>query len=111
MLAPNGLSAPLSLSKLPLRSGAADIVQQGLRASLYPANKAALEGVMAIDEATPAAVLLCDPQTAGGFLAAIPTDKSADVLDALQKQGITDAAIVGHVHECSENQLPITLTD
>jgi selenide,water dikinase len=44
----------------------------------------------------PPAALLFDPQTAGGLLAAIPSDKIHSTLEALEKEGYR-AARIGEV--------------
>lgn len=44
-------------------------------------------------------LLLCDAQTSGGLLSAIPENYANDYLDTLQKAGIENAAIIGSVRE------------
>ncbi|HBB93404.1 MAG: selenide, water dikinase SelD [Bacteroidetes bacterium GWF2_49_14] len=40
---------------------------------------------------------LCDAQTSGGLLAAVPEDQARQALDALRSSGIEDAAIIGRI--------------
>jgi selenide,water dikinase len=64
---------------------------------LYPANLSATQEIDAAPATRDAAAypLLFDPQTAGGFIAAVPPDRSKDCLAALQAAGYGSANIVG----------------
>ena len=53
----------------------------------YPANRAALAGVLDGPEDARTA-LLCDPQTAGGLLAAIPRDHASRLMTELEEAGV-----------------------
>jgi selenide,water dikinase len=77
-----GLTAEIQLDWVPFYPGAERLAAQGVRSSLYAANLAA--HTIDVDD-NPAAALLLDPQTAGGLLAAIPSDKVGDILDELPK--------------------------
>lgn len=59
----------LDRSAIPFFPGALDLAKKGLKSSLYPANRAACPEIKGDD---PETLLLFDPQTAGGFLAALP---------------------------------------
>ena len=89
------LAAELDLAAIPLLPGAAQLAAEGMASTLAPANRAALIGHIAVPDA-PAAALLFDPQTAGGFLAAVPPDQARSVLMALQAAG-SPAAIIGRL--------------
>lgn len=89
------LAAELDLAAIPLLPGAAELAAEGVASTLAPANRAALIGRIALPDA-PAAALLFDPQTAGGFLAAVPPDQAASVLAELQASG-SPAAIIGQL--------------
>ena len=51
--------------------------------------------------------LLCDPQTSGGLLAAIPQDQADQALKALKDAGIKRAAIVGTVETFEGTRLKV----
>jgi selenide,water dikinase len=108
MLQDQGLSAQLDLSALPMLPGVEALAADGLRASLYPANRAALAGVLEVGEDQRAA-LLCDPQTAGGLLAAVPPQSAASLVASLRKAGAPQAAIIGSVVESGPLGTTITL--
>jgi cysteine desulfurase NifS/selenium donor protein len=44
-------------------------------------------------------IVLCDAQTSGGLLAAVPGDKAEEIIQALFDAGITQAHIIGKVEE------------
>ncbi|KAB2542292.1 selenophosphate synthase [Salipiger aestuarii] len=89
ILTASGVGARLVLDAVPLLAGAEALAAQGVRSTLYPQNLAAIPG-LAPD--SPRAELLCDPQTAGGLLAAIPD--GATKVRQLRSLG-HDAAVIG----------------
>lgn len=90
----NGIGARLDLGNIPLLAGAASLAAQGIRSTIWPANRAA---VLLEDFAeTPTEVLLFDPQTAGGLLAAIPVETANAALQSLNNAGYT-AAVIGEI--------------
>lgn len=68
----SNLSADISLSSLPLFEGAEDLAAKGTRSSIWADNRAAVDATL---PETPRSALLFDPQTAGGFVGAVPADK------------------------------------
>ncbi len=86
--------AQLDLENIPLLEGAAALAAQGIRSSIWAANLAAVP--LATTPKTPAEILLFDPQTAGGLLAAIPATKAKTTLSQLENIGIP-AAIIGEI--------------
>ncbi|SEN94643.1 selenide, water dikinase [Gemmobacter aquatilis] len=93
----SGTAATLSLAEIPLLPGAAALAALGVASTLAPANRAALIGRIAAPT-TPEAALLFDPQTAGGFLAALPAARADSTMAALLHAGIP-AARIGTVTE------------
>lgn len=92
MLVASGCRARLDPDRIPLLPGAAALAADGVRAHLAQANR---DAVPASLPDTPLGWLLSDPQTAGGFLAAVPPDAAAEVLAALHAAGETDASVIG----------------
>ncbi len=90
----NGLGARLDLARIPLLKGAAALAEAGVRSTIWPANRAAV--ALKNFTETPAEILLFDPQTAGGLLAALPADKAEAALHSLQNAGYP-AAIIGEI--------------
>ncbi|MEL6888654.1 MAG: selenide, water dikinase SelD [Pseudomonadota bacterium] len=91
MVRDQGLSARLDLAAVPVFPGAEALAAEGLRSSLFDGNRAAV----AFDGPdTARAALLFDPQTAGGFLAAIPPERVEAVVARLQRLG-AGASVIG----------------
>lgn len=86
----SGLGAEIEQREIPVFSGAETLAAAGLRSTIWAANRAAapVEGAEGALGA-----LLHDPQTAGGFLAAVPEDDAATILPALRAAGHNAARI------------------
>ncbi|MEW6272123.1 MAG: selenide, water dikinase SelD [Thermodesulfobacteriota bacterium] len=101
VLRASGVGAALRLAALPALPGALELLEAGWRSSAHAATRALLAGARVADEARAPALaarveLLCDPQTSGGLLAAVPPAALPDVLAGLQRAGVL-AAVVGEV--------------
>ena len=111
MTKPSGVDVDLQLSAVPFLDGAQDTVRLGILSSLQPQNvrlRRAVRDVNAFasDERFP---LLFDPQTAGGLLASIPSDRAGACLAELHRLGYRHAAIIGEVKPLSDQLEPIVL--
>ncbi|MBY6202200.1 selenide, water dikinase SelD [Maritalea mobilis] len=93
----SGVGARVDVSALPLLDGAEVLADRGIRSTLYPQNRAALQWTVTAPE-SPRADLCFDPQTAGGLLAALPEADATKVLPRIRALG-HDAAIIGVVTE------------
>ncbi len=87
----SNLRADLTLAAVPLYEGAAKLAAAGIRSSAYPDNLAAAPVTGASGAA---GVLLHDPQTAGGLLAAVAPDQADALVRELRALGHA-AAIIG----------------
>lgn len=77
----------------------------GMASSLQAANEDAMAMVELGDGLRPADAmvrLLCDPQTCGGLLAAVPESRANDCVRALRSAGFVHADIVGSVIEAAD---------
>ena len=95
VLRASNVAADLDLATVPILAGAEDLAAEGIASTIAPANRAALLGRIEAPSNARAA-LLYDPQTAGGLLASIPTDKAESVTAALQEIGF-NAAMIGRI--------------
>ncbi|MGQ0563453.1 MAG: selenide, water dikinase SelD [Gemmobacter sp.] len=99
MLDAAGLGARLSLEAIPVLPGAVALAAAGQASSLAPANRAAVQGRLSVPaplQGDPRLALLWDPQTCGGFLAAVPADQADRLVADLRAAG-DDAARIGDV--------------
>lgn len=87
----SNLRADLTLATMPLYDGAAALADDGIRSTAYPDNLAAAPVAGASGAA---GLLLHDPQTAGGLLAAVAPDQAEACVAALRAAG-HEAAIIG----------------
>lgn len=112
MTRPSGVDAELQLGALPLLDGAVDCVKAGIVSSLQPANvrlrRALRNAEVFVDD--PRYPLLFDPQTAGGLLASVPAERSADCVRALQAAGYPHTAAIGRISDASDALEPVVLT-
>lgn len=89
------LAAELDLATVPFYDGAEALAAGGLRSTIYEANAAQ---TMVFGDESPRAVLLHDPQTAGGMLAAVKAEEAAGLVVQLRALG-HQAAVIGTLQE------------
>jgi selenide,water dikinase len=106
-----GVDADLGIDDVPVLAGAAETVAAGILSSLQPQNLRLRRAIRDLEQAGrhPRYPLMFDPQTAGGLLAGVPGGKAESCVRALKELGYTETAIVGRVHERSDEPEPITL--
>jgi selenide,water dikinase len=93
MLAASGADARLDPGGIPALDGALDLIAAGIASSLHAGNLSALASLVEADPHAPLAVLLIDPQTAGGLVGGIPSEQAAACLAALLVAGYRAAEI------------------
>jgi selenide,water dikinase len=89
----------LDLNALPILEGAKETTQQEIYSSLYSQNLSTARSILnhAVASTHPLYPLLFDPQTSGGLLASVPTDRAIDCLDALKTAGYLHSRMIGTV--------------
>ena len=100
MLDASDAHATLRLGKIPLLEGARELVDRGVapggtRRNLENANRR-VRWDRAVDE--PSKLLLCDAQTSGGLLIAVPEPRLDTLLAKLKSGGVDTAEVVAEVH-------------
>jgi selenide,water dikinase len=99
MLAASGVAAELDAAAVPLLPRAAELVGRGSVPDGTQRNREAVAAhvtfASGVDEAT--RVLLCDAQTSGGLLLAVPAERAGALVAALKKEGTPAAARIGRV--------------
>lgn len=90
--------ARVRLSHVPILEEAWSLVRRGIVPGGTQRNRAALEGVVSWDGVDEdAQILLCDAQTSGGLLMALPEDRVDRAVRSLQARGVPAAAVVGEI--------------
>lgn len=95
MLRASGVSAEVWVPELPALPGAEALLASGLRSTAHAENRRIVRGMRVEDGAAahPRFELLFDPQTAGGFLAAVPPAREEAFGAALAEAGVPAARI------------------
>ncbi|HEY9040359.1 MAG TPA: selenide, water dikinase SelD [Roseovarius sp.] len=84
----SGCGAALDMGALPLLDGALALLEAGYRSSLHGANRAWAEADIEGLDNTARSEILFDPQTAGGFLAAMAPQAAQEALAQMRAQGV-----------------------
>ncbi len=108
MLSASHSSASISIDTIPVMEGAQHCSLQGIRSTLFTANKQAIQ-CQSYTGKHPNYPLLFDPQTAGGLLAGVPAEHTRECLRALTNAGYT-AVRIGTVTP-HDNSTSITIVD
>lgn len=95
ILRASGAAAEVWVSELPALPGAEALLASGLRSTAHAENRRIVRGMQVEDGASahPRFELLFDPQTAGGFLAAVPPAREEAFRAALAEAGVPAAQI------------------
>ena len=96
MLRESSVAGELVLDDIEIFDGALDLARNGLRSHLHASNAAAIP--LTQTGADPRATVLFDPQTAGGFLAAVPAAGADDAVHELQMLG-HQSSVIGTIVE------------
>lgn len=93
------VSVELDLNAIPILPGVKETLQQGIVSSLHPQNFRAARQIKTLDQIQnhPLFPVLFDPQTSGGLLAAVPSDRAAACIAALRIAGYAEAQAIGRV--------------
>lgn len=109
MMTASKVSAQISLNRIPLIAGAKELAEKGAVPEgthnnyRYLRNKVNWERVTRQEDR----MLLCDAQTSGGLLMAVPQEKADQLRTALLKQGCLAAAEIGLVTEQKEKAVEV----
>lgn len=104
------ICAELDIEAISVLPGVAEILQQGIFSSLYPANLGFSESIQNREVASrhPLYPLLFDPQTSGGLLATVSAESASACLNALQTEYF-ESRIIGKVVILEGGMLPIKI--
>ena len=103
----SGVGIRFWAGKVPHYPESLEMIRQGVRTGLTHPNFHSVEGHFKPDATLPQELvgLFFDPQTSGGLLISIASEKVGGLLDALHKDGIKEAAIIGEVFAAKEPEI------
>jgi selenide,water dikinase len=109
MTAASGVTAQVWAAAVPVLAAARQYVQDGIAPGGTHANWRFLEDWISYAEAVPQTtrLLLCDAQTSGGLLAAVPAHLGAEALRRLHAAGVDHAAIIGRVDGAGDGRITV----
>jgi selenide,water dikinase len=101
MLEASDISAIISLQNIPTLRGTLDLLENNLVPGGTYRNLNSVEGEVDWGSANNEAskLLLCDPQTSGGLLIAVPGEKRNELVRQMLSQGVETVAIIGETLE------------
>ncbi len=107
MTAGSKVGARVSLSKVPVLSETWELVQEGICPGGTRRNYESLQGAIVWDPVIrqEAQLILCDAQTSGGLLIAVPKEKSATLLRRLQERQTPASALIGEIIEDPDGRI------
>jgi selenide, water dikinase len=111
MVKAGGVDATLALPRVPLLEGLREAMAAGIFSSLQQQNVRLRHAIRNLDQAAghPLFPVLFDPQTAGGLLASVPSERAGACVAALRAAGYASAAIVGCVELRSASLAAVTV--
>ena len=104
MVKASNIGVELELDNIPILDGAKSTTGKRIVSSLYPENLKASSYITNLEEFESHITypLLFDPQTSGGLLASVSSQKADSCLKTLKELGYSEAAIIGRVVAHSE---------
>jgi selenide,water dikinase len=99
IVAASQVSADIYFDHVPVLAAAREYVQRGISPGGTHANHRFLADWVNYDSdvSKEEQLLLCDAQTSGGLLAAVPAEQATELLASLRSRNLTDAAIIGRM--------------
>ena len=109
MTSASGVTAEVSFESVPVIPAAREYVQAGIAPGGTHANWRFLNDWVsyAADVAKEEQLLMCDAQTSGGLLAAVPAAVAGEVVAALVAAGTLASAIVGRIVAAGEGKIRV----
>ncbi len=95
------VGARVSLSKVPILPDAWNLIHEGICPGGTKRNYESLDGAIVWNPGirNEAQLILCDAQTSGGLLIAVPKDRTAALIQRLRERETPVAALVGEIIE------------
>ena len=107
MTAGSKVGARVSLSKVPVLSETWDLIQEGICPGGTRRNYESLQGAIVWNPEIrqEAQLILCDAQTSGGLLIAVPKDRTAALIQRLRERETPASALIGEIIEDPDGRI------
>jgi selenide, water dikinase len=101
------VGARVSLSNVPVLSEAWNLVHEGICPGGTKRNYESLDGAIVWNPGirNEAQLILCDAQTSGGLLIAVPKDRTTALMQRLRERGTPAAALIGEIIEDQDGRI------
>ena len=111
MLRASGVAGRIHASAVPLLPGARELADQGHVPGGTLRNRHDLSDVVTWEQNVPMVLrqLLCDAQTSGGLLMAVPADRALLLLEDLRARQTPAATIIGEVREGEAGRIQVVV--
>jgi len=111
MTAASSVTARIWADSVPVLPAAVEYVRQGIAPGGTHANRKFLADWVTFDPAVTEAqqLVLCDAQTSGGLLAAVPQSVTSDLLRDLRAAGVSAVAVVGRIEAAGNGRMFVTM--
>jgi selenide,water dikinase len=103
------VTAQVGLERVPLLPAACEYVQAGIAPGGTHANWRFLADWVRYEDgiSKEEQLLLCDAQTSGGLLAALPADRAEELVRELKKAGTPCAAVIGRIEAAGDGKISV----
>jgi len=107
MTAGSKVGARVSLSRVPVLSETWDLIQEGICPGGTRRNYESLQGAIVWNPEIrqEAQLILCDAQTSGGLLIAVPKDRTAALIQRLRERETPASALIGEIIEDPDGRI------
>ncbi len=107
MTAGSKVGARVSLSKVPVLSETWELIQEGICPGGTRRNHESLQGAIVWNPEIrqEAQLILCDAQTSGGLLIAVPKDRTTALIQRLRERETPASALIGEIIEDPDGRI------
>ncbi len=111
MLRASGVGARVHASAAPVLPGVVELLEQGVAPGGTHRNEAGVADSVIWDDAITASqrLVLCDAQTSGGLLIAVPLERLEGLLEALEQRDVATRAVIGSITDGTPGMASVSL--
>lgn len=103
----SGVAVRIEAEKVPVHKGAIEFAKESIVPGGARNNRAFLAGHVGFNNDKVPAEILCDPQTSGGLLIGVESEKVDELTRALEKKGVETRSVIGEVMEGEPGRIEV----